>query len=81
MFTELTVIIMMKESQVIMLYTLNLYSAVCQLYLTKTERKMLNSKKKKKEEEIFLSKKIRNKIMKITQIQLFPFKTTYFNFR
>ena len=36
----------MKVSQVIMLYNLSLYSAVCQLYLTKTERKMLNSKKK-----------------------------------
>ena len=26
-------------SQIIMLYTLNLYNAVCQLYLNKTERK------------------------------------------
>ena len=69
MFTKLTVIIMMKMNQVIMLYTLNLYSAVCQLYLTKLKGKSLTIKK----EEIFLFKKIRNKIMKITKIQLFPF--------
>ena len=30
---------MMPVSQIIMLYTLNLYSAVCQLYLNKTGRK------------------------------------------
>ena len=30
---------MMNVSQLIMLYTLNLYSAVCQLYLNKIERK------------------------------------------
>ena len=30
---------MMYVSQVIMLYTLNLHSAVCQLYLNKTGRK------------------------------------------
>ena len=47
MFTKLTVIITMKVNQVIMLYTLNLNCAVCQLYLTKTERKKLTSKKKK----------------------------------
>ena len=29
----------MYESQIIMLYTLNLYSALCQLYLNKTGRK------------------------------------------
>ena len=29
-------------SQVIMLYTLKLYSAICQLYLNKTERKKTN---------------------------------------
>ena len=34
---------MMYISQIIMLYTLNLHSAVCQLYLNKTERKKLNS--------------------------------------
>ena len=28
-----------SPSKIIMLYTLNLYSAVCQLYLNKTERK------------------------------------------
>jgi len=40
MFTSLTVIIfMMYVNQIIMLYTLNLYSVVCQLYLNKTERK------------------------------------------
>ena len=33
---------MMYVSQVIMLYTLNLYSAVCQLYLNKTGRKNIN---------------------------------------
>ena len=32
---------MMYVSQIIMLYTLNLYSAVCQLYLNKTEKKYL----------------------------------------
>ena len=32
---------MMYVSQIIMLYTLNLYSAVCQLYLKKTGRKKL----------------------------------------
>ena len=31
---------MMYVNQAIMLYTLNLYSAVCQLYLNKTGRKM-----------------------------------------
>ena len=30
---------MMYVTQVIILYTLNLYSAVCQLYLSKTEKK------------------------------------------
>ena len=30
---------MMYVSQIIMLYTLNLYSAECQLYLNKTGRK------------------------------------------
>ena len=35
---------MMYVSQIIMLHTLNLYSAVCQLYLNKTGRK---EKKKK----------------------------------
>ena len=30
---------MMYVNQIIMLYTLNLYSAVCQLYLNKTGRK------------------------------------------
>ena len=30
---------MMYLSQIIMLYALNLYSAVCQLYLNKTVRK------------------------------------------
>ena len=30
---------MMYASQIIMLYILNLYSAVCQYYLNKTERK------------------------------------------
>ena len=30
---------MMYVSQIIMLYTLNLYSAVCQLYLIETGRK------------------------------------------
>ena len=30
---------MMHESQIIMLYTWNLYSVVCQLYLNKTGRK------------------------------------------
>ena len=30
---------MMYASQIIMLYTLNLYSAVCQMYLNKTKRK------------------------------------------
>ena len=30
---------MMYVSQIIMLYTLNLYSAVCQFYLNKTEGK------------------------------------------
>ena len=29
----------MYVNQIIMLYTLNLYSAVCQLYLNKTEKK------------------------------------------
>ena len=32
---------MMHVSQIIMLYTLNLYSAVCQLYLNKTGRKKI----------------------------------------
>ena len=31
---------MMYVTQVIMLYTLNLYSAICQLYLSKTEKKI-----------------------------------------
>ena len=35
---------MMYVSQIIMLYTLNLYSAVCQLYLKKTGRKQKQSK-------------------------------------
>ena len=41
MFTKLIVIIifMMYISQIIMLYTLNLYRAVCQLYLNKKGRK------------------------------------------
>lgn len=30
---------MMYTSQIIMLYTLNLYSTICQLYLNKTRRK------------------------------------------
>ena len=30
---------MMYVSQIIMLYTLNLYRAICQLYLNKTGRK------------------------------------------
>ena len=30
---------MMQVSQIIMLYTLNLHSAICQLYLNKTRRK------------------------------------------
>ena len=30
---------MMYEGQIIMLYTVNVYSAVCQLYLNKTVRK------------------------------------------
>ena len=34
---------MMYVSQIIMLYTLNLYSAVCQLYLSKTGRKKLKT--------------------------------------
>ena len=33
-------------SQIIILCTLNLYSAVCQLYLSKTGRKNNNNKKK-----------------------------------
>ena len=32
---------MMYASQIIMLYTLNLHSAICQLYLNKTGRKKL----------------------------------------
>ena len=35
---------MMYVSQIIMLYALNLYSAVCQLYLNKTRRKNKNKK-------------------------------------
>ena len=31
---------MIYVSQIIMLYTLNLYSAVCQLYLSKTEKEV-----------------------------------------
>ena len=31
---------MMYVTQIIMLYTLNLYSAVCQIYLNKTGRKI-----------------------------------------
>ena len=34
---------MMYVSEITMLYTLNLYSAVCQLYLNKTGRKMSGS--------------------------------------
>ena len=34
---------MMYLSQIIMPYTLNLYSAVCQLYLNKTGRKKRNT--------------------------------------
>ena len=34
---------MMYVSQIIMLYTLNLYSAVCQFYLNKTGRKNICS--------------------------------------
>ena len=33
---------MMYVSQIIMLYTLNVYSAVCQLYLNKTGRKKVH---------------------------------------
>ena len=32
---------MMYVTQIIMLYTLSLYSAVCQLYLNKTRRKKM----------------------------------------
>lgn len=32
---------MMHVNQIVMLYTLNLHSAACQLYLTKTERKKI----------------------------------------
>ena len=42
---------MMYVSQVIMLYTWNLHSALCQLYLNKAGRK----KKKKKENPLFQS--------------------------
>ena len=34
---------MMYVSQIIILYPLNLYSVVCQLYLNKTGRKTLNT--------------------------------------
>ena len=34
---------MMYVSQIIMLYTLNLYSAVCQLYVSKAGRRKKNS--------------------------------------
>ena len=38
MLTKLTVVIILQNIYVIiMLYTLNLYSVVCQLYLNKTE--------------------------------------------
>lgn len=38
MLSKLTVIMSQYISQVIMLYTLNFYSAVCPLYLNKTGR-------------------------------------------
>ena len=38
----------MRVSQIIMLHTLNLYSAICQLYLNKTRRKIKKKKNKKK---------------------------------
>ena len=37
---------MMYASQTIMLYTWNLYSAVCQLYFNKTGRKKTQNEKK-----------------------------------
>ena len=37
--TKLIVVIISQYMYVIMLYTFNLYSAVCQLYLNKTEKK------------------------------------------
>ena len=40
---------MMYVNQITMLYTLNLYSAVCQLYLNKTGQKNKNNVKNKKE--------------------------------
>ena len=42
---------MMYISQIIMLYTLNLYSALCQLYSIKLEEKKINNKTKKKKKK------------------------------
>ena len=39
MFTKLTVLIMMYITQIIILYMLNLYRAVCKLFLDKAGRK------------------------------------------
>ena len=46
---------MMYVRQIIMLYTLNLYSAVCQLYFNKTRRKKI---KVECLEKIFLGERI-----------------------
>ena len=45
---------MMYVTQIIMLYTLNLYSAVCQLYLNKTRRQKLKKEIKARRKSINL---------------------------
>ena len=42
---------MMYVSQIIMLYTLNLYSAICQLQLKETERTEIKERKREREKE------------------------------
>ena len=49
MFTKLVVIVSWYMSQIIMLYTLNLHGAVCQIYLNKIGRKKgINMKQEEK---------------------------------
>ena len=48
---------MMYVTQIIMLYTLNLYSAVCQLYLNKTRRQKLKKEIKARRKSINLVQK------------------------
>ena len=48
MFTKVTVQLFNDVSQTIILYILNLYSDIYQLYLNKTGRKNIEPEKKKK---------------------------------